>query len=133
MTHILRNSSGVEIGRSATPIVIDGAAARSLDEAWLNLPQGCTVEEIPSPPPVPPTLTRRQARQILWSAKGVTFDAIRGYINTLPDPTKTLGLIFLDESNDFERHNPMLVALAPGLGLTSDDLDALFIAGATLG
>lgn len=132
MPYILRDSSNAEIGRSASLITLEGATARSSSETWLNLPQGCTVVHEADPPPVPDKLTRRQARQILWSAKGVTFDQIRTYISGLQEPTRTLGLIFFDESNDFERNNPMLLALAPGLGLTSDDLDALFIAGAAL-
>lgn len=132
MSYILRDSQGAEIGRSSTPIVITGNTAAALGERWLHLPDGCTVEVVADPPAVPRSLTRRQARQILWSAKGITFAQIHAYIDALPEPTRTMGLIFFEESNEFERDNPTLIALAPGLGLTGDDLDQLFIAGHAL-
>ena len=80
---------------------------------------------------VPNKVTRRQARQALVES-GHSLASVDVVIAALPEPTRTRATIFWEDSNEFERHNPMLLALAPNLGLSPSTLDALFIAAAAL-
>lgn len=80
---------------------------------------------------VPEAITRRQARQVLV-LNGISLAAVDAIIAALPEPTKTIATIFWADSNDFERHNPMLLSLAPMVGLSSQQLDLLFIQAAGL-
>jgi len=82
-------------------------------------------------PVVPESITRRQARQVLV-LNGISLATVDAVIGALPEPTRTIAQIFWVDSNDFERHNPMLLQLAPMLGLTSQQLDLLFRQAATL-
>lgn len=86
----------------------------------------------PAPAPVVPTsVTRRQARQALLLAG--LLDSVDPAIAAIPDTTqRKLAQIEWQDSQDFERHRPLLVSLASALGLTSAQLDQLFITAATL-
>lgn len=46
MIYILRNPQGDEIGRSRFPIVLFAGWAMAMDQQWLSLPEGCTVESV---------------------------------------------------------------------------------------
>jgi hypothetical protein len=86
----------------------------------------------PAPAPVvPPSITRRQARQVLV-LNGVSLATVDAVIAALPEPTKTIATIFWADSNEFERNNAMLLSLAPLVGLSSQQLDLLFIQAAGL-
>ena len=86
----------------------------------------------PAPAPVVPhSITRRQARQVLV-LNGMSLAAVDAVIAGLPEPTRTIATIFWADSNDFERDNAMLVSLAPMVGLSSQQLDLLFIQAASL-
>lgn len=132
MPYILRDSSNVEIGRSSSPITLDGAAARAVGEAWLNLPQGCTVVHEADPPPVPSEVTMRQARLALLAAGKLA--AVQAAIDSMPDgAAKTAAQITWDYSSMVERHNGLVSTLAPAIGLNdAAAIDALFISAATL-
>lgn len=80
---------------------------------------------------VPEAITRRQARQVLV-LNGISLAAVDAIIAALPEPTRTIATIFWSDSNDFERHNSMLLTLAPMVGLSSQQLDLLFIQAAGL-
>lgn len=126
MPHILRDSEGNEIGRSATQIILTGDAARSLDETWLSLPAGCTVEVAPDPEPVPAEVTMRQARRALLDVG--MLELVPQKISLLPEPQRSRALIDWEYSSTVQRHNGFVAALAPMLGLNDAALDALFIA-----
>lgn len=84
-----------------------------------------------TPPPVPPEVTRRQAKQALLLA-GI-LGAVQGAIDAIPDATqRSLAQIEWDDSQAFERNRPILITLAGALGLTSGQLDELFITAAGL-
>lgn len=72
----------------------------------------------------------RQARLVLMSA-GLTA-SINAAINAMPSPQKEAAQIEWEYSNTLQRNNPLVLALAPALGLTSQQLDNLFIAAAKL-
>lgn len=86
----------------------------------------------PPPPPslVPAKITMRQARLVLFDVG--LLNAVPTAINALPSPAKDKAMIEWEYSNDVVRHNGFVSALGPALGLTEEQIDALFIAGAAL-
>lgn len=87
----------------------------------------------PPQPPVPERVTARQAVEALIRI-GVTEDAIEAALAAIPDATqRAIATNLWRRSNDFERSNPTLIALAKqSLGMTDDQLDQLFITASTL-
>lgn len=88
-----------------------------------------------SAPPAPPSLvpakiTMRQARLVLFTAG--LLNSVNTAINALPSPAKDKAMIEWEYSNDVVRHNGFVSTLGPALGLTEEQIDALFIAGAAL-
>ena len=84
----------------------------------------------PPAPRVPAAVTMRQARLALFSAG--LLSAVDTAIDALPEPQRTAARIEWDYSNELQRSNPLVAALTPALGLTSDQVDALFIAASAL-
>lgn len=84
----------------------------------------------PEPVAVPQIVTMRQARLALLGAGKLT--DVNAAINALPSPTKEAAMIEWEYSQEVQRHNGFVSLLAPVLGMTEADMDALFIAGAAL-
>ena len=84
----------------------------------------------PEPVAVPKIVTMRQARLALLGAGKLA--AVNAAINALPSPTKEAAQIEWEYSQEVQRHNGFVSLLAPVLGMTEADLDALFVAGAAL-
>lgn len=84
----------------------------------------------PEPPVVPSAVTMRQARLALLGAG--LLDDIDAAINGLPSPQKEAARIEWEYSQEVQRHNGFVSVLAPMLGLTEAQTDALFIGAATL-
>jgi len=85
------------------------------------------------PPPVsqvPTVLTMRQARLVLFTAGLI--NSVQAAIDSLPSPQKEKAQIEWEYSNEVQRHNGFVSQLAPALGLTSEQVDALFVTGAAL-
>ena len=98
--------------------------------AWLTLPY---FEPAPPPVPVievPQFVTMRQARLALLGAG--LLDDIEAAINALPSPQKEAARIEWEYSQEVQRHNGFVSVLAPMLGLTAEQTDALFVQAATL-
>jgi hypothetical protein len=97
-------------------------------------------ESFTKPAPVvviPQVVTRRQAKQALLLAKdglGATLlSKVQPAIDAIQDATqRALIQIEWDESLDFERTRPSLIAMGTAIGLDSSGIDALFIAAAAL-
>ena len=85
----------------------------------------------PAPASVPAKVTRRQARQALFLS-GVSLATVDALIDALPEPSRTVSRIFWEDSNDFERTNSTLNAMAAALNLTPPQLDDLFRLAQTL-
>ena len=82
----------------------------------------------PPPPGVPQTVTRFQARAAL--ARAGLFVAVNDMMLALPvDNEQRLAWT---DALSFERNSPTLASLAPMVGMTSADLDALFTAAAQI-
>ena len=81
-------------------------------------------------PLVPRAVTMRQARLALLGAGKLA--AVDAAINGMAEPTKSAARIEWEYSNEVQRHNGFVEALGPALGMTSAQIDALFIAAAKL-
>lgn len=79
---------------------------------------------------VPAAVTMRQARLALLGAG--LLDDIDAAINSLPSPQKEAARIEWEYSQEVQRHNGFVSALAPMLGLTDRQIDDLFVLGQTL-
>ena len=80
---------------------------------------------------VPQTVTRRQARQALLLAG--LLDNVQPAIDSIEEPVqRSMAQIEWDDSQQFERKRPLLIALAAALGLGEEALDNLFIQAAQL-
>ena len=80
--------------------------------------------------PVPREVTMRQARLALLE-NGLLAN-VQPAINSLPEPDKTKAQIEWDYSNALQRSNPFVDVLGAALGLSSQDLDDLFIQASAL-
>ena len=89
-------------------------------------------ELVPAPAvvPVPDAVTMRQARLALLGAG--LLDDVETAINALSEPAKSAARIEWDYSNELQRANPLVVTLGGALGLTSGQVDSLFITAAGL-
>ena len=83
-----------------------------------------------SEPAVPQRVTMRQARLALLGA-GLIGD-VDAAINAMPSPQKEAARIEWEYGQEVQRHNGFVSVLAPSLGLTDAQTDALFIAAAGL-
>lgn len=82
-------------------------------------------------PGVPKSVTRRQARQALLLAG--LLDQVPLKIAAIADDTaRGLAQIEWADSQVFERDRPLLISLATQLGLTTGQLDDLFVQAAEL-
>lgn len=83
------------------------------------------------PHAVPDQATRRQGKQALLLAGKLS--SVQPAIDSIADPVQRAMIqIEWDDSQVFERNRPTLIALGTALGMTSADLDALFIQAAKL-
>lgn len=75
---------------------------------------------------IPEEVTRRQARRALHAAG--LLEQVEAQIAQLPEPQKTAVLIDWQDALIFKRSDPTFVMLATALGLSSAQLDQLFLA-----
>lgn len=80
---------------------------------------------------IPATVTRRQARQALLKADKLA--AVQPALDAILDPLER-GLLQIawDDSLEFERGHPAIAQIGAAIGLTSQDIDNLFLQAATL-
>lgn len=80
---------------------------------------------------VPSVVTMRQGREAL--IRNGLFAQVDAALNAIGDPgEKAIALNYWEYSQVMERGNPVVQQLAPALGLTEAQLDALFTQAATL-
>jgi len=72
----------------------------------------------------------RQARLALLNAG--LLSSVDAAIDAMSEPSRSAARIEWEYSNELQRENALVLALAPALGLTSEQVDALFIAASTL-
>lgn len=78
----------------------------------------------PPPVPVPEAVTARQARLALLGAGKL--DMVDVALAQLPGSQGRAARIEWEYATDIRRDSPMIAALAPALGLTSEQIDDLF-------
>ena len=127
----------IDAGRVINHAEADAAFAAS--QGWIpagnsrigDLWDGEVFTPAPPPPsPVPAAVTMRQARLALLGAG--LLDDIDAAINAMPSPQKEAARIEWEYSQEVQRHNGFVSVLAPMLGLTEAQTDALFLQAATL-
>ena len=79
---------------------------------------------------VPQEITMRQARLALHEAG--LLSNVSTAIASLSEPAKTKAQIEWEYSNALQRDNPFVTTLGNALGLSSDDIDNLFITASGL-
>jgi mevalonate kinase len=80
---------------------------------------------------VPQTVTRRQAKQALLINGKLSL--VQPAIDAIADPSqKAMIQIEWDDSQEFERNRPSVIAIGTAIGLSSSQLDELFVLAATL-
>jgi hypothetical protein len=80
---------------------------------------------------VPEVVTKLQLKLQL-TLNGFDLTLIDNAINQLPEPQRSLTSISWNDATMFERNNQLLINLATQLGLTSLDLDNIFISAANI-
>lgn len=105
----------------------DGAGWHVHDQAAIDAHPWPAAEQAPA---VPQSITARQARLVLLGAGLLA--SIDAAIATLPEPQRSAAQIEWEYGTSIERHSPMLTLLAPALGLSEPQLDALFVQAAAL-
>lgn len=106
-----------------------GADAAQYEEMIAEV-EATYVPPPPAPPYVPVAVTMRQARLALLGAG--LLDDVDAAIEALPSPHKEAARIEWEYSQEVRRHNGFVSMLAPVLGLTDAQTDALFIGAAAL-
>lgn len=88
-----------------------------------------------TPPPVgrlTPTLTRRQLRLGLL-ANGITTAQVEGVIAAIPDPVdREVAQIEWADATSYERSHPLVDQIGVALGLSPEQIDAMWLAAASL-
>lgn len=84
----------------------------------------------PGPPPVPSEVTMRQARLALHAAG--LLSSVEAAIDALPDPPRSAARIEWDHSQTVQRNRGIVQQLGTALGMSSAQLDALFIAAGAI-
>ena len=79
---------------------------------------------------VPSAVTMRQARLALLGAG--LLDDVEAAITALPSPQKEAAKIEWEYSQEVQRHNGFVSVLAPMLGMSPEQTDALFVQAAAL-
>ncbi len=105
------------------------AAPEEVGPGWLWDGQAFTAPE-PEPAPVPKAITRRQARLALLGAG--LLEQVDAAIAAMPGVEGQAAQIEWADASEIHRDHPMIASLGPALGLTGEQIDALFVAGAGL-
>jgi hypothetical protein len=84
----------------------------------------------PGPAPIPQEVTMRQARLALFGAGLLA--SVESAIDALPEPQKTAARIEWDHSQTVQRSRGIVLQLGTAMGLSSAQIDALFVQAAAL-
>lgn len=125
--------------------VIDNIAEseEALAENWEPLPEGAGRGWVRSgpgqpfgppaapEPAVPESVTRAQGKAALIGAG--LWPGVQAYVAGIADPTQqALADVALNDTLEWRRDSPFLAACADGMGLSPEQLDALFISAAQI-
>ena len=122
-----------DIAKLYTTDVPDGTVngATLVSGVWVNpAPPPPAQPQPPAPPPVPEAVTMRQARLALFGAGKLA--TVNEAIAAMPGVQGEAARIEWEFSSEVRRTQPLVMAMGQVLGMTDVQLDALFIAAATL-
>ena len=129
--HVIENGVVVNTVEVETLDALPGLVATQANEGIGWLYDGISFTSPPQPTPsVPQEVTMRQARLALLENNLLA--NVQPAINSLPEPDKTKAQIEWEYSNALQRSNPFVAVLGAALGLSSQDLDDLFIQASAL-
>jgi hypothetical protein len=80
---------------------------------------------------VPRIITARQIRLAMVGG-GISLDQISAMLENLDEPMRSIATISWEYASEFYRDDPLLVAMAPMLGLSDEQIDQLFNEGAKI-
>jgi hypothetical protein len=125
------------ISKSIASIVSSGANCDIKFKGELSQDESETLSSIvnshiavPPEEEMPPVSARQIRTAMVYG--GLSIEAIETALDGLPEPTKTVAKIAWDYASDFERDNPLVVSLAPVLGLSEQQLNDLWDLAKTL-
>jgi len=84
----------------------------------------------PDPNAIPSTVTMRQARLALLNAG--LLSSVETFIGAMPSPEKEAAQIEWDYAAEIRRDHPFVMQIATALELSSEQLDALFVAASAI-
>lgn len=114
-------------------LIIDISSLNPIPQVGWILNGNTLVENTSATVVVPSYVTPRQIRiALIMSGNQSILDSIPTVIASLPEPNRSIATITWEYSNEVFRNNPLLNLLAPALGVTSEDLDNLFILAKTI-
>jgi len=102
------------------PFAVLGSYSISSDDSQAPTPVATRAADVPA------EITMRRARLALLSIGKLS--AVDAAIDALSEPAKSQARIEWEYSSAVKRNQPLVQALAPALGLSSAQIDALFIA-----
>ena len=98
-------------------------------DAWQVLPQ--RPDPGAPPVPVPESVLRWQGKAALITAG--LWQGVLSFVAAIPDPTeRALAEVALHDTQQWHRSSPFFNAAATALGLTGEQLDALFLAASKI-
>ena len=87
--------------------------------------------QIALPSQVPESVTRAQGKAALITAG--LWSGVMSFVASIPDPTeRALAEVSLHDTQQWHRSSPFFNAAATALGLTGEQLDALFLAASKI-
>ena len=91
----------------------------------LTITHGGQVVDSSENPTAPRSITRAQGKAVLIQSG--LWDGVLQFVSAIPDPTeRALAEVALHDTQEWRRESPFLTAAAAALGLSSEQLDAVF-------
>lgn len=123
----IENGKVVNIVLGSLPDYIECDDSVAIGDLYSN---GVFSKPPPAPTPVPEAVTMRQARIALLQAGKLA--TVNSTIAAMPGVQGDAARIEWEFSSEVKRNQPLVLALAPVLGMTSGEIDQLFITAAGL-
>jgi hypothetical protein len=125
---IVKNQLAINIIEwdGVSPLTVDGDLIQAADGVGIGWTyDGSWSPPPPKPPTVPKQITMRQGRLALL--QDGLLDQVESVIYAMPEPNRSSAQVEWEYSAVLVRDYPLVVELGAGLGLTPDEIDALFI------
>lgn len=126
---IIENNTVINVAIADAPLAANWIQSETaaIGDAYEN---GDFIKPVVPPPPIPTSVTPRQARLALLGAG--LLPLVQTALEALDEPMKSAALIEWEYATTIDRGSNLVTALGGSLGLTEAQLDGLFITAATL-